>query len=217
MVCSGRSLQCPTRTNRQRRTDEKSRPAALKARIAKRRPTQPLRVWHVMLAEIPSRAAAPAKLPLSTTSRRPACCRSGPLGSSIIEQNRIVYSIYKVLSHQFAESTLPRLRQRWKASYAHSSQIHGAGCGVFCRSRNRGMCRSAAPHSHRSVPATGLPNRCSSLRRCGVGARQCSTAGGLRLRTAASGPGLLRLFQHRGGTPPINCLKILSWLLALFG
>ena len=28
---------------------------------------------------------------------------------------------------------------------------------------------------------------------------------------------LLRLFQHQGGTPPINRLKILSWLLALLG
>src|SRR5689334_24784091 len=67
MVCSGRSLQRPTRTNRRRRTDEKRRPEGLKARIAKRRPTQPLRLWQVLLAEEPSRAAAPTKLPLSTT------------------------------------------------------------------------------------------------------------------------------------------------------
>src|SRR5438045_7492517 len=79
------------------------------------------------------------------------------------------------------------------------------------------MCGSAVPHPYRYVPATGPPNRRSSLRRCGFGARQCNTAGGQRLRTAASGPGLLCLFQQRGGTPPINRLKILSWLLALPG
>ena len=118
-------------------------------------------------------------------SRRPACCPSGPLGL-IVEQYRIVYSIYKGLLNQFDESTLPRLRQRWKASYAHSSQIHGAGYRIFCRSRYRGKRGSAVSHPNRSLPAAKSPNSSSSL--CGGGgARRCSTAGGQRLRTATSG------------------------------
>ena len=106
MVCSGRSLQRPTRTNRRRRTDEKRRPEGLKARIAKRRPTQPLRVWQVLLAEIPTRAAAPAKLSLSTTFAKARMLSKRSTEPSIIAQHRIVYSMDKILSKVRAGSTL---------------------------------------------------------------------------------------------------------------
>ena len=39
----------------------------------------------------------------------------------------MVYSIYKELSYLFSESTLPRLRQRWKVSYADGLQIYVLG------------------------------------------------------------------------------------------
>src|SRR5271168_2519019 len=58
---------------------------------------------------------------------------------------------------------------------------------------------SAVPYHYRSPPAACSPNRRSSLCQCGAAARQCNTAGGQRLRTAASGRILKGpICQHKG-------------------